>query len=48
MAADAPYLDAAYSLVEYDGRPMMKPSSAKMKMPDPGRKQVFRRAGRPA
>ncbi|MFF5439274.1 hypothetical protein [Streptomyces achromogenes] len=47
MAADAPYLDAAYSLVEYDGRPMMKPSSAKMKMTDPGRKQVFRRAGRP-
>ncbi|MFF9000453.1 hypothetical protein ACF1GW_13735 [Streptomyces achromogenes] len=49
MAADVPCLDAAYKLVEYDGRPMMKPSSAKMKMKmtDPGRKQVFRRAGRP-
>ncbi|MDV9186762.1 nicotinate phosphoribosyltransferase [Streptomyces sp. SR27] len=39
-AADAPYLDAAYKLVEYDGRPVMKLSSAKMTAPAP--KQVFR------
>ncbi|CAL9325898.1 nicotinate phosphoribosyltransferase [Streptomyces sp. SudanB182_2057] len=45
VAADAPYLDAAYKLVEYDGRPMMKLSSAKVT--DPGRKQVFRRPGQP-
>ncbi|MGW3354373.1 nicotinate phosphoribosyltransferase [Streptomyces bungoensis] len=45
VAADAPYLDAAYKLVEYDGRPMMKLSSAKVTAP--GRKQVFRSAGRP-
>ncbi|MEU9383924.1 nicotinate phosphoribosyltransferase [Streptomyces sp. NPDC048279] len=45
VAADAPYLDAAYKLVEYDGRPVMKLSSAKVTAP--GRKQVFRRPGRP-
>ncbi|MEW2495367.1 nicotinate phosphoribosyltransferase [Streptomyces nodosus] len=45
VAADAPALDAAYKLVEYDGRPVMKLSSAKMTTP--GRKQVFRRPGRP-
>ncbi|GGW42179.1 nicotinate phosphoribosyltransferase [Streptomyces lucensis JCM 4490] len=45
VAADAPYLDAAYKLVEYDGRPVMKLSSAKVTAP--GRKQVFRTAGRP-
>ncbi|MGV9759705.1 MULTISPECIES: nicotinate phosphoribosyltransferase [Streptomyces] len=45
VAADAPYLDAAYKLVEYDGRPMMKLSSAKVTAP--GRKQVFRRPGQP-
>ncbi|MEE1769962.1 nicotinate phosphoribosyltransferase [Streptomyces sp. JV185] len=45
VAADAPYLDAAYKLVEYEGRPVMKLSSAKVTAP--GRKQVFRRAGRP-
>ncbi|MFF3582551.1 nicotinate phosphoribosyltransferase [Streptomyces mirabilis] len=45
VAADAPYLDAAYKLVEYDGRPEMKLSSAKVTAP--GRKQVFRHAGRP-
>ncbi|MGW1117512.1 nicotinate phosphoribosyltransferase [Streptomyces tanashiensis] len=39
-AADAPYLDAAYKLVEYDGRPVMKLSSAKVTTPAP--KQVFR------
>lgn len=42
-SADAPYLDSAYKLVEYDGRPVMKLSSAKVT--SPGRKQVFRRQG---
>ncbi|MGW5782325.1 nicotinate phosphoribosyltransferase [Streptomyces sp. NPDC003863] len=42
-AADAPYLDAAYKLVEYDGRPVMKLSSAKVTAPGP--KQVFRGVG---
>ncbi|WP_189802701.1 nicotinate phosphoribosyltransferase [Streptomyces tanashiensis] len=42
-AADAPYLDAAYKLVEYDGRPVMKLSSAKVTTPAP--KQVFRGPG---
>ncbi|MFF2568731.1 nicotinate phosphoribosyltransferase [Streptomyces sp. NPDC101191] len=42
-AADAPYLDMAYKLVEYDGRPVMKLSSAKVTAP--GRKQVFRGPG---
>ncbi|MGW0752484.1 nicotinate phosphoribosyltransferase [Streptomyces sp. NPDC002587] len=44
VAADAPYLDAAYKLVEYDGRPVMKLSTAKVTAP--ARKQVFRRPGR--
>lgn len=44
-SADAPYLDSAYKLVEYDGRPVMKLSSAKVTAP--GRKQVFRRPGGP-
>lgn len=39
-SADAPYLDTAYKLVEYDGRPMLKLSAAKATLP--GRKQVFR------
>ncbi|MFD7568203.1 nicotinate phosphoribosyltransferase [Streptomyces tendae] len=42
-SADAPYLDSAYKLVEYDGRPVMKLSSAKVT--SPGRKQVFRHRG---
>ncbi|MFF5454639.1 nicotinate phosphoribosyltransferase [Streptomyces sp. NPDC012950] len=42
-AADAPYLDAAYKLVEYDGRPVMKLSPAKETAPGP--KQVFRGPG---
>ncbi|MER5497547.1 nicotinate phosphoribosyltransferase [Streptomyces sp. NPDC002561] len=42
-AADAPCLDAAYKLVEYDGRPVMKLSSAKVTAPGP--KQVFRGPG---
>jgi nicotinate phosphoribosyltransferase len=40
VSADAPTLDSAYKLVEYDGRPMMKLSSNKATAP--GRKQVFR------
>ncbi len=40
VAADSPYLDSAYKLVEYDGRPMLKLSAAKASAP--GRKQVFR------
>lgn len=44
-SADAPYLDSAYKLVEYDGRPVMKLSSAKVTLP--GRKQVYRTAGEP-
>jgi nicotinate phosphoribosyltransferase len=40
VSADAPTLDSAYKLVEYDGRPMMKLSSNKTTAP--GRKQVFR------
>jgi nicotinate phosphoribosyltransferase len=43
VAADAPYLDSAYKMVEYDGRPVMKLSSAKVTAP--GAKQVFRRRG---
>ena len=39
-SADAPYLDAAYKLVEYDGRPVMKLSTGKATWP--GRKQVYR------
>ncbi|MFJ2058260.1 hypothetical protein ACIOMM_20250 [Streptomyces sp. NPDC087908] len=42
-AADAPHLDAAYKLVEYDGHPVMKLSSAKVTAP--GQKQVFRGPG---
>ncbi|MGY5128636.1 nicotinate phosphoribosyltransferase [Streptomyces nigrescens] len=43
VSADAPSLDSAYKLVAYDGRPVMKLSSAKTTAP--GRKQVFRRPG---
>ncbi|PAZ15066.1 nicotinate phosphoribosyltransferase [Streptomyces sp. SA15] len=43
VSADAPYVDSAYKLVEYDGRPVMKLSSAKVTAPGP--KQVFRRPG---
>ncbi|HEY3195919.1 MAG TPA: nicotinate phosphoribosyltransferase [Candidatus Dormibacteraeota bacterium] len=42
VAADHPYLDTAYKLVSYGGRPVMKLSSGKVTAP--GRKQVFRRA----
>ncbi|NMH97764.1 nicotinate phosphoribosyltransferase [Pseudonocardia acidicola] len=42
-AADSPYLDAAYKLVEYAGRPVMKLSTGKATAP--GAKQVFRGPG---
>jgi len=42
-SADAPYLDAAYKLVEYAGRPVMKLSEGKATLP--GAKQVFRGPG---
>ena len=42
-SADAPYLDMAYKLVEYDGRPVMKLSTGKVTAPGP--KQVFRAPG---
>jgi nicotinate phosphoribosyltransferase len=40
VSADAPYLDSAYKLVAYDGRPLMKLSAGKASAP--GAKQVFR------
>ncbi len=40
-SADAPYLDCAYKLEEYEGRPRRKRSEGKATWP--GRKQVFRR-----
>ncbi|SMC23573.1 nicotinate phosphoribosyltransferase [Desulfacinum hydrothermale DSM 13146] len=40
VSADAPYLDMAYKLVEYEGRPILKLSPAKTTWV--GRKQVFR------
>lgn len=43
VSADAPTLDSAYKLVEYDGRPMIKLSENKAT--EPGRKQVFRGPG---
>jgi nicotinate phosphoribosyltransferase len=42
VSADYPYLDSAYKLVVYQGRPVMKLSRGKLTAP--GRKQVFRRA----
>jgi nicotinate phosphoribosyltransferase len=42
-SADAPYLDSAYKLVEYAGRPVMKLSTGKVT--HPGAKQVFRHRG---
>ena len=41
VSADYPYLDSAYKLVRYQGRPVMKLSRDKVTAP--GRKQVFRR-----
>ena len=42
-SADAPYLDCAYKLQEYEGRPRRKRSEGKATWP--GRKQVHRRYG---
>ncbi len=41
VSADAPYLDMAYKLVAYDGRPTLKTSAGKATWPGP--KQVWRR-----
>jgi nicotinate phosphoribosyltransferase len=38
---DAPYMECAYKLMEYDGKPRLKKSSGKATLP--GRKQVWRR-----
>jgi len=38
---DAPYMECAYKLMEYDGKPRLKKSSGKATLP--GRKQVMRR-----
>ena len=43
VSADAPYVDSAFKLVEYDGRPVVKLSEGKRTLPGP--KQVFRRRG---
>jgi nicotinate phosphoribosyltransferase len=43
VSADAPYLDSAYKLVEYDGRPVLKLSVGKVTLP--GAKQIFRFPG---
>jgi nicotinate phosphoribosyltransferase len=40
VSADAPFVDAVYKLVEFDGRPVLKLSPAKATAP--GRKQVWR------
>jgi len=40
VSADAPYLDMAYKMVEYAGRPVLKLSSGKETLA--GKKQVFR------
>ncbi len=39
-SADAPYLDSAYKMAEYAGKPRFKTSTGKVSLP--GRKQVFR------
>ena len=41
VSADLPYLDCAYKLVEYGGRPKMKLSPGKITLPS--RKQVYRK-----
>ncbi len=43
VSADAPYLESAYKLVAYDGRPVAKQSAGKASLP--GAKQVFRSPG---
>lgn len=42
VSADAPYLNCAYKLVEYNGRATLKTSTGKATLP--GRKQVWRRS----
>jgi nicotinate phosphoribosyltransferase len=42
-ASDSPFVDMAYKLVEFDGRPTLKLSAGKATLP--GRKQVYRRDG---
>jgi nicotinate phosphoribosyltransferase len=42
VAADAPYLDMAYKLSAFDGRPTLKLSTGKLTLP--GTKQVWRRS----
>jgi nicotinate phosphoribosyltransferase len=44
VSADAPYLDSAYKMVEYAGRPVLKLSSGKVSLA--GVKQVFRASDR--
>src|SRR3989304_5439599 len=44
VSADAPYLDMAYKLVEYQGRHVLKTSAGKATWT--GRKQVYRFLGR--
>ncbi len=41
VSADAPFLDCAYKMAEYEGKPRRKRSEGKANWP--GRKQVFRR-----
>src|SRR5581483_8308697 len=41
VSEDRPYLDIAYKLVSYDGRPTLKLSAEKVSLP--GAKQVWRR-----
>lgn len=43
VSADAPYLDCAYKIQEYAGRPLRKRSEGKSTLP--GRKQVWRKHG---
>ncbi len=43
VSKDAPSVDMAYKLVEYDGRPVLKLSTEKVSVP--ARKQVFRTLG---
>jgi nicotinate phosphoribosyltransferase len=40
VSADAPWLDMAYKLVDYNGRPVLKLSTGKISLPGP--KQIFR------
>jgi len=40
VSADAPWLDIAYKLVDYNGRPVLKLSTGKITLP--GSKQIFR------